>query len=307
MGGARSLFIAAAAILWSADALFRQPLTANLSALTIVFSEHLLALVFVLPMLWHYRVGIRLLTKRQWGALAFIGIGASALATVAFTASFSYVSPSVSILLQKLQPLFTFILAFLILREKLPKNFWRWALLALVGAYLVSFPEIIPRLALYQPGVKGVFLAITAAALWGSATVFGRYLLHGIPFPLVTALRFTVALPFLGLLLWMSTGASAFVNISTRDWLYLTIIMLGPGFGAMYLYYRGLEVTKASMSAILELTWPLSAVVLNWIFLRESLGWVQIVGGLVLLVAIARLTIWPPHTAANQPTSTSTV
>lgn len=305
MTGLRSLFIAAAAILWSADALFRKPLTADLSALTIVFAEHLLALIFVLPLLIRFRAGIRLLTLKQWAALAFVGIGASALATVAFTASFSYVSPSVAILLQKLQPIFTFGLAFLLLREKLPRRFWYWAVLALIGAYLVSFPYIIPSLSVYQGGGIGILLALAAAGLWGGATVFGRYLLNDVPFPLVAALRFAIALPFLWLLLGVSGGASPFAALTSKDVWFLVIIMLGPGWGAMYLYYRGLQVTRASVSAILELTWPLSAVVLNWIFLHETLNFAQIAGGLVLLASVARLTIWRTQ-ATNQPPSTST-
>lgn len=299
MGGIRSLFIAAAAVLWSADALFRKPLTQNLPALAIVFAEHLLALVFVVPLLIRFRAGIRLITAKQWAALGFVGIGASALATVAFTASFSYVSPSVAILLQKLQPLFTFILALPLLGERLPRNFWKWAGVALVGAYLISFPNFVPDIAIYHGGLTGVLLAVAAAALWGSATVFGRYLLHGVPFPLVTALRFLIALPFLGVLLALSSGFGAFNSLNGRDIIFLIIIMLGPGFGAMYLYYRGLEVTKASLSALLELVWPLSAVVLNWVFLHDSLTLVQFAGGLALLGAIARLTIWSKPAQQN--------
>lgn len=288
---ARSLFIALAAVLWSADALFRKPLTATLSALTIVFAEHLLAIVFVVPILLRSWAQVCVLRARQWWAVVFIGVAASALATVAFTASFSYVSPSVAILLQKTQPLVTFLLAFALLGERLPKRFWLWAALGLAGAYLVSFPEIFPRLALYQRGFYGVVLALSAAALWGGATVFGRFLLNDVAFPVVTALRFIVALPFLGLLLALNHGLASFA-LTPRDLLFLTIIMFGPGFGAMYLYYRGLKVTRASVSAVLELTWPLAAVVLNWIFLGDRLAWVQIMGGLLLIGAMARLTVW---------------
>ncbi len=286
-----SLLIALAAVLWSTDALFRLPLTHTLSAYTIVFYEHLLAMVFVVPILIKSWTQVRQLTARQWWAVAFIGIAASALATVAFTASFSYVGPSVSILLQKLQPLVTLGLAFIILGERLPRGFWVWAALALVGAYLVSFPEILPNLVLYQRGVIGIVLALLAAALWGGATVFGRFLLSDLPFPLVTALRFMVALPFLAVLAFMSGGTGSF-TLTAHSLLFLSIIMIGPGFGAMYLYYRGLRVTKASVSALLELVWPLAAVVLNWIFLHETLSLIQIAGGLVLVGAIARLTIW---------------
>lgn len=286
----RSFFIALAAGLWSTDALFRKPLTADLSALAIVFAEHLLALVFVVPILVSSWAAVRKLTARQWWAVIFIGVAASALATVAFTASFSYVSPSVAILLQKVQPLITFLLAFALLGERLPKRFWLWAVFGLVGAYLVSFPEIIPQLSIYQRGLTGVALALAAAVLWGGATVFGRFLLNDVPFPVVTALRFVVALPFLGLLLALNHGFAGFA-LSPRDLLFLTIIMFGPGFGAMYLYYRGLKVTRASVSAILELTWPLAAVVLNWIFLGDKLVWVQIMGGLLLIGAMARITL----------------
>jgi drug/metabolite transporter (DMT)-like permease len=256
-----------------------------------VFYEHLLAMVFVVPMIVHYWPQVRVLSARQWWAVVFIGVAASALATVAFTASFSYVSPSVAILLQKLQPLVTFSLAFVVLGERLPKRFWLYAALALAGAYLVSFPELVPNLTLYEGGLIGVGLALTAAVLWGGATVFGRWLLGGLPFPLVGALRFVVALPFLFVLALSSGGASAFA-LTGHDFWYLSIIMLGPGFGAMYLYYRGLKVTQASVSALLELIWPLSAVVLNWVFLHQVLAPLQIIGGLVLLGAIARLTVW---------------
>lgn len=306
MSSLRSLFIVLATLLWSSDALFRKPLTQDLSSWAIVFIEHLLAVVFVVPILFHFWDEIKVITARQWWAVIFIGIAASALATVAFTASFSYVSPSVSILLQKIQPLVTFLLAFIVLRERLPHRFWLWAALALVGAYLISFPEIVPQFTLYQKGIIGVILALIAAILWGGATVFGRYLLNDIPHILVTALRFIVALPFLAVLLGLNGGFSNFA-LSGRDLIFLIIIMLGPGFGAMYFYYRGLKVTKASVSAILELAWPFSAVILNWIFLHETLSVVQIIGGFILIGSIARLTIWPARNEIINPNLSSSI
>lgn len=292
MGGYRTWLIALAALLWSTDALFRLPLTHDLSAYEIVLAEHALALVFVIPILIRGRQLVRALNRRQWLAVLFIGVAASALATVAFTASFSYVGPSVSILLQKLQPLVTFGLAYWLLKERLPAQFWWWAVLALIGAYFVSFPEIWPELTLYDKGTIGVLLALIAAAIWGGATVFGRSLLDNIPYPLVTALRFISALPVLLILVFVSRGSLAYTSLSLKDFLFLLIIMLGPGFGAMYLYYRGLKVTKASVSALLELIWPLSAVVLNWFVLGTTLTVSQILGGVLLVGSIARLTLW---------------
>lgn len=288
-----SLLIAVAALLWSSDSLFRFSLLKDLSPWAIVLAEHVLALIFIGPIIWRGRKLIITLSKKQWWSLVFIGVGASALATLAFTASFSYVGPSVAILLQKTQPFFTFILAWWWLKESLPKKFGWFAILAIIGAYIVSFPEIIPQFSFYDKGFVGVLLALLAAGLWGSATVFGRSLVSNLPYPLVTALRFAVALPMLIILLFsFGGGASAYTGLTVKDFIYLIIIMLGPGWGAMYLYYKGLKSTRASVSAILELTWPVAAVVLNWIFLGETLMWPQILGGLMLIFAASKLTIW---------------
>ncbi len=290
----KSLLIALAAFLWATDTLLRQPLSLQLNATTIVLLEHLVALVVVVPLLIKYWPDIKKIKTSEWLGLMFVGIAASALATIAFTASFKYVSPSVSILLQKIQPLVTFLLAAWLLRENLPRRFWLYAVLALGGGYLISFPEIWPRLELYKNGALGVGLALVAAALWGSATVVGRGLLKRLPPPLLTALRFAVAMPFL-MVLWLVSGTAATeaASLTWRQLLSIMIIMIGPGFGAMYIYYKGLAVTRAAVAALLELTWPLAAVILNWIFLHEVLSLVQIMGAVILLYAVTRLSLWP--------------
>jgi len=297
----KSWFIVLASLLWSTDTLLRLPLVHEVSAVSIVFLEHAGSAVLALPFLWVYRVELKTLTSKQWAGLVFIGVAASALATVAFTASFNYVNPSVSILLQKVQPLFTFVLAWGLLKEKLPVYFWRWAILALAGGYLVSFPRVLPGWDWQDFSLLGVLLALASAGLWGSATVIGRYLVKDVPYTLVAAVRFWVATPVLLVWLWWNQGVGYWPLLSFKGWWFILLIILIEGFGAMYLYYRGLKETKASISALLELTWPVLAVFLNWIFLGQVLLWPQIVGGLVLLAAISRLTVWPVREQSNQP------
>src|SRR3989344_1819862 len=135
-----------AALLWAVDAPFRKYLTGGLSSTTIVLMEHLVIAVLVLVFLWRYLPELKNLNKKDWLAVLFIGFGGSALATVFFTQSFHYVNPSVSILLQKVQPLFAILLAVIVLKEKLSSKFWLWAIIAIIGAYLVSFPNLKPQL-----------------------------------------------------------------------------------------------------------------------------------------------------------------
>ena len=90
--------VALAAFLWAIDAPFRKYLTADLSSTTIVFMEHILIVIIVLVGLRPYLKEFKKLNWRGWLAIAFIGFGGSALATVLFTQSFHYVNPSVAIL-----------------------------------------------------------------------------------------------------------------------------------------------------------------------------------------------------------------
>ena len=51
-----------------------------------------------------------------------------------------------------------------------------------------------------------------------------------------------------------------------------------PGLVALLLYYRGLSGTKASYATLAEISFPASAVVLNWAFLGVAVSTNQILG-----------------------------
>src|SRR5216684_3595659 len=104
-------FVTLAAMLWATEAPFRKLLALRLPSIAIVFMEHLLIAVCVLPLLLPRVAELKQLGRKDWLSILFVGFGGSALATVLFTQSFHYVSPTVAILLQKLQPLIAIALA----------------------------------------------------------------------------------------------------------------------------------------------------------------------------------------------------
>ncbi|MFA6908813.1 MAG: DMT family transporter [Patescibacteria group bacterium] len=277
-------FIVLAALLWSLDTLLRKPLTGHLNSSTIVFFEHAFGVLLLLPVLIKGSRVFQTLSRKDWLALLFIGIGGSALATYFFTLSFSYVSPSVAILLQKVQPLIALGLAAVLLKERLAKTFWLWGLVAILGAYFVSFPKGIDALSVFE--TRGVYFALLAAVLWGGSTVFGRHLVKKMTFPTLTALRLLTAFIFLSFFITARRELSSLADVSLGDLGSLIAITLFTGTGALLLYYYGLKGTKASVATIAELFFPFSAVVINWIFLNERLDTIQIIGGIVLMGAI---------------------
>lgn len=283
--------VVVAALLWAVDAPFRKFLTQDLSSTTIVLMEHITIAVLVFIFLSKYIRELKNLSWKEWLAVVFIAFGGSALATVFFTQSFHYVNPSVAILLQKVQPFIAILLAVVVLKEKLNKQFWLWAVVGIFGAYLVTFPEFkITGLSL-AGGTLGVVFALLAAFFWGGSTVFGRLVLRKINFQAMTAIRFLAALVFLFLLQVYYGRLGEVGSASSKDWLYVLIIAVLAGFVSLFVYYRGLRFTKASIATIGELAFPFAAVVVNWVFLDAILSGMQIVGGLILLLAVMRLSI----------------
>lgn len=282
--------IVAAALLWAVDAPFRKFLTGELTSTTIVFMEHVVIAVLVFAFLRRYLGELKKLSLSDWVAVGFIGFGGSALATVLFTQSFHYINPSVTILLQKVQPFIAILMAVVILKERLTKSFWTWAIVGIAGAYLITFPEIKISGLSFTGGTLGIIYALAAALLWGGSTVFGRLLVKKISFQAMTAVRFLSALAFLlGLQIYYGRLAEV-RSASLKDWWYVLVIAVLAGFASLFIYYRGLKYTKASIATIGELAFPFSAVLVNWIFLGATLTLTQILGGLILLFAVVGLT-----------------
>ncbi|TSC58623.1 MAG: putative permease, DMT superfamily [Parcubacteria group bacterium Greene0416_79] len=312
-----------AAMLWATDAPFRYHLTRELGASFIVLAEHAVNVLLILPFIFRGFSEIKNLNRRQWLAVLLIGIGASAIATILFTKSFSYMNPSVAIVLQKLQPLIAITLAVLFLKERTGKRFFAWAIIALAGAYVISFPTLKPELyagEAWNPHLIGVLLALGAAALWGLGTVLGRYLLRNqedqniantydrkylpsseattpvhigaapngaaLQFHTLTALRFLIAFLFLLVLNLNGNILPTLSTLTGKDILFLIIIAVTSGFTSLMIYYQGLRHTKASVATIAELGFPLLAVVVNAAAIGVFLEGMQLLGMGLLLFAV---------------------
>src|SRR3989338_7799678 len=242
--------IVIASLLWATDAPFRKFLTGDLPATLIVLSEHIILFIFILPIFIRRLAEIKRLKFKDWLGVVFVGAGGSALATVFFTQAFRYVNPSVAILLQKVQPFIAILLAVWLLKEILPKRFYLWAALGIVGTYFITFPEILPTGLIFAGGTLGVVYALLAAFFWAGSTVLGRFVLRKISWPMMTATRFVVALLFLVILNVLNGAITVYSKFTWPDGIFVAIIALVSGLAAMLIYYRGLKDTRASAATI---------------------------------------------------------
>lgn len=286
------IFILIAATLWAFDGLIRQHLY-TLPPITIIFFEHLIGLILLSPFVLKYVLKTKL-TSREWWLIILIAILSGLLGTLWFTTALGkvhFISISVVFLLQKLQPIFAISTASIFLKEKLDKRYIKWAVLAVVSAYFVTFPNGVVNLATGAGTAVAALYALGAAVAWGSSTTFSKMLLGKVDFKVSTFYRFLFTLIFaLPVLFFFGHGAGASLAIpSMPQFGLLAIIALSTGMVALLIYYKGLAKTPVHISTILELTFPFIAIILDMIVNHTVLSASQWLAAIVLVFSIYQI------------------
>ena len=255
------VLVAVAATMWASDTYFRAQLIGHLKPAQIVVIEDALVSLFLLAFLLRGIPEIRQLGRQGWLAIILIAVGPQAVATILFTQSFSYGHYAETFVLQQTQPLIAIVLAWLILGERRRAWFWPTAALAIIGVYMVVFAQNLtaPFSDLQHGRLEAGLYALGAAALWASGTVLGRFVLGTLSFTTTTALRFTLALPVLIVVVLLQFGVAGFTHYQSSDVLPFLGIALIPGFLALLLYYRALASTPATLATIAEMAFPVAA------------------------------------------------
>ena len=286
------IFIIIAALLWAFDGLIRQHLY-TLPPITIIFFEHLIGLIILSPFVFKYILETKL-SKREWWLLILIAVLSGLFGTLWFTTALGkvhFISISVVFLLQKLQPIFAITTARIFLKEKLDKRYIKWALLAILSAYFVTFPNGYVNLATGEGTIIAALYALGAAFAWGSSTTFSKMLLGKVDFKVSTFYRFLVtvlvALPVL--FLFGRAGGSGMAIPSISQFGFLLLIAVSTGMVALLIYYRGLAKTPVHISTILELTFPFVAILLDFIVNHTLLSITQWIAAIILVFSIYQI------------------
>lgn len=280
--------------MWGTDGLLRKPLADVLPAASVVFWEHLIIVVLLVPLL---PVAVRAFVaagRRERLALLAIGIGPSAIAAVMFTAAFRLSDPVTPLVLQKVQPVFAVLAAVALLGERLRPGYFLFAVPALAGAWLLAFKNP------FDVGVaalQAALLALGAAALWAAGTVLGRMVAITMAPRQITTLRFAIGLPTAAVLL-LVTDAPVAVGWDNAAGLVLLAVV--PGLLALSLYYVGLRATPASRATLAELAFPVTAAIIGVGLLGTRLTWTQWLGFAVVVLSVTALA-WHERVHADRP------
>ncbi|HUR45992.1 MAG TPA: DMT family transporter [Candidatus Saccharimonadales bacterium] len=245
-------------------------------------------LLFALPFIWFWmhREQVRAPEKRSPAtARDFLHL---ALAGLLFVADLSiwhwsllYTSVANSTLLTNLAPVFVTVGGIFIFGEKPTRLFVAGMVIGLIGAVLL----VSESLNLRREHLLGDVLALVAALFYSGYLLSVKNLRKSFSGPTLLAWSGLVSCP--GFLLVAICSREKLVPVHTSGWMVVIALAMFSHVGGQTLIAYAFGHLPASLTSLGLLWQPVVAGVLAWIFLHEALSWIQIAGGLVVLVGLA--------------------
>ncbi len=284
--------VAIAASLWAVDGIVLRPSLYGLPVPLVVLVESTIIAILLTPYFIKNFVLLKNLKRKDWYAFIGVALLGGAIGTMAITKALFYVNfinLSVVILLQKLQPVFAISLATILLKEKLPKEFFLWAGLAITGAYFMTFGTTLPNFSTGDKTTIAALFALLAAFSFSSSTVLSKRALRNVDYEMATYLRFLFSSIIMFVIASTTGDISSLSNITTKQIIIFLIIAFTTGGAAIFLYYYGLKRISASVASICELAFPLTAVLLEYFVHGNILSIIQWIGAAILLFSIIKV------------------
>ncbi|MFH0734088.1 MAG: DMT family transporter [bacterium] len=286
------LAVIVAAALWGIDGVLLTPSLYSLKVPVVVFIECFIVSAILTPFYFFKLKSLKNLKKNDWLAIITVAFVGGVIGTMAITKALfyvNYVNLSIVILIQKLQPVFAIILAAIVLKEKLPGEFFLWASLAVIGTYLMTFGIAFPNLGTGDKTAIAAVFSLLAAISFASSTVFSKRALRNVGFELATYLRFTFSAIIMLFIILVTNSTANIFAISLHQLLVFLLIAFTTGGAAIFLYYFGLRNISASVATICELSFPLTAILLEYFLRGNILAPVQWLGVILLLFSIIKV------------------
>lgn len=225
---------------------------------------------------------LKKLKRIQWLLLAGVGLIGGSIPFLLYFKGLSLTSPVQASFIHKTMFIYIAVLAVVFLKEKISKGFLIGGLLLLLGNILLL--KLIP----HQFG-WGDFLILLATLFWALENILSKHLLKELSSRVVIWGRMFFGSIFI-ILFWLATGQAhlaALLNMEQLGWLLITSAFL---FGYVTTWYTGLKYLKVSLAAtVLLLASPITTL-LSFLFLGETLVLAQILG--IILIGLAIFLIY---------------
>lgn len=269
-------------------------LNERLGGFTITAVSLFFALLCLLPLcLRNLMKTVRRLSIREWRILFFQALFGMFLFRMFLLYGLQHTSSAEAGILTGATPAFTVILAGMLLKESMNRT-KLVGVLSTVGGVIVIQGLFSSDLSFSIHHVWGNALVLCAAASESYFNILSRIssvkqntTYHETIHPIVqTTLVSALALVLCLVPAWFENPAASLSAIGLKEW--LALVWYGPIVTALAFicWYAGIKRCQASTAAAFSGMMPFTALMLSVILLKESAGWEQWCGGLLVIIGM---------------------
>ncbi len=240
------------------------------------------AVVFLIPFLIPSRIAkIRALRLSESRLIVLAGIFLG-LHFIVWIEAFYHTSVASATVLVSTTPIFLALLAFFVLREKLPMKVWIAIMVAVGGAAIIGFAD--PGTGQFPNATIGNALALSAALLVSLYLLVGRFLRRDLDwytyvFPLFLVASITV-------LVGVGVSGQGLFGYSSKFYFICAMIALFPQIIGHGSFNYAVKYFPAAVIGIGGLIEPVIASVLAYFLFSEVPAKVSVLGMLLIIIAI---------------------
>ena len=226
------------------------------------------------------RAEVRNLRPKQWGLIVLAGL-LLAVHYVMWFESLNYTSVSSSIVLVALQPLFSLLFGFLLLRERVGKSAVAGCLIAIAGSCIIGWGDFQANAA----ALWGDLLALTAAGVISLYFLIGQVVRQD-----MSAVAYSVPGYFSSaafLLLYALLRGEPLTGYSGATWMAFLGLALISTLGGQFVFNLLLKNVSATAVTMGILGEPVGTCILAYFFLDERIAPRQFLGIFVILCGLS--------------------
>ena len=283
-------------LLFSTYTIFGKILLQEVSPFVIIVINQLLAysiLFFILKLKKEMKKLTRI-TKRDFKIMYAISLFSAVCGPLLFLWGLKLTTATNTILIGKAEALLTSLIAVMMLKERISMH-------QITGAMTMFFGIVIIATNNFANGLSfniGDLLVLASSLSFAFGTILFKKYMHHLPPEVIVTVRNLCGATLLFVISLYLVDYSTLLNALNAKFVLalLGLVVLTTIF-AQSLWYRALETTTATKVSLIGLSSPLIAIVYAIIFLKESLGTSQLIGGSFVILGLIMLEfhfkIWP--------------
>ena len=264
-------------ILWGSIAVFARNIA--LSSTLLAFSRAVIGLPVVYIFIKKNKQSVLPYLKLKAARPVMISGMLIGLAWAALFMAFRYTSIANATLVYNMCPIYVFILAPILLKEKLKSKQIFSVIVAFAGLFLI----VATSLNLQDLRLTGIFFGLISGMAYAVIVIINRKFSSDLPCEVATFIQLLMAAVVLLPFILFENPIGQWLNLSAYGLVMLLILGIIHTGIAYHIYFSSYKELSAVVVALFSYLDPVFSIIFGVLLLGEPLGIYQVVGGIMIL------------------------